>query len=103
MAFVFKDGKRVAVLRPKNPQAAIAHALKAKRIQRWSNYPGETEFVGYMAASESGPTSIFTARKGKLGKVLNTEGEVIGNILPGDIFATPHDEEPVEEEATNGV
>jgi hypothetical protein len=76
MDFVIKYGKRVAVLRPEDPRSAIAHALKAERTQKWSNYPGAVKFIGYLAANG-----------GKLGTVLNEEGEVIGNLKPGDVFA----------------
>jgi hypothetical protein len=79
MDFLIKYGKRVAVLRPDDPQAAIAHALKAQRTQTWSNFPGKTTFVGYMAGDGR--------------KVLDTEGVVIGSIKPGDVFAAPPDEE----------
>jgi hypothetical protein len=79
MNFQIKDGMRVAILRPKDPQAAIAHALKAQRTQRWSDYLGETTFIGYMA-------------EGGGREVLNAEGVVIGTIKPGDIFAVPPEE-----------
>ena len=76
MKFVIKEGKRLRVLRPENPQAALAHAHQALQMQHWHNYAGKVTFIGYLATGLDLPP-----------KILNEKGEEIGQCVPGDIFA----------------
>jgi hypothetical protein len=79
MKIAQKDGKPCLVLRPKDPDAAVAHALKCKDAQIWEQYPGETKFVGYLAEMNNPNAAPF---------VLDKHGNKIGHVERGDVFAT---------------
>jgi len=86
MKIAYRDGRPLQVLRPTDPDAAVAHALKCKDTGVWENYPGETMFVGYMAEMDNPKTEPF---------ILDEHGNKIGRVQRGDVFATEIEVEEV--------
>lgn len=79
MKYAEREGKRICVLRPSDPQSALAHAAKCMRTKKWSNYLGETTYLGYLAYTDDG----------EFGLIVDDNGELVGKTKPGDVFAAP--------------
>lgn len=79
MKIAYKEGKACLVLRPKDPDAAVEHALKCMDTQVWEQYPGETRFVGYLAEMDNSKAQPF---------ILDKQGNKIGQVERGGVFAT---------------
>lgn len=80
MKIMIRDGKKMMVMRPSDPEKAVKIALEAQKANdadRFLNLPeevGDYTFVGYLSA------------EGR--QILDENGAVVGDVQKGDSFVT---------------
>jgi hypothetical protein len=84
--FLIKDGDKLAVLRPKDPQLAMKLAYAAAEIE--DDQEREKAFQAVLTAQPYSFVGLMAVTKpGKPGKLLDEGGWAIGSVRPGDSFA----------------